>query len=161
MELQIAAIIISVAGAIISLLLAIVIALISWTYRTDRTEKNLRIQSLESTIQKMLTEWMSRPEMQGVVARVEKEFMQKHEVLTEKIDGISKGLGDVRLGLKDIQINLNSQMNSQMAHLGESLGTMVSKQIKDCSDSILSRVSEHLQRHAAGEEKPGGLRLSG
>lgn len=141
MDMQLLAIVLGVAGSVMSFLLCVILMLVSWTYRTDRTEKINRIVNLETTQQRMLVEWMSRSEMNGAMMRMEKEFVHKHETTASKVDGVAETVNALQLSMKDFQISVIQQMGE----LGRSLNETVTKKIGECSNALLERVSDQLE----------------
>jgi len=142
MEKETLIFVVSVSGAIISILVMIVIGLISWSYQRDLSEKNRRIDYLEKQVTEFKDEWMGRPETQGLVNRVEQVFVRKHEVMSETISEIVESLGNIRILIGEQQLSWTNQIHV----LGESINKTVANQIDKCSMALMERVNEQFKR---------------
>jgi hypothetical protein len=141
--------VVAVAGSIISILVMVVIGLISWAYQRDLAEKARRIEFLEKQVLGFKDDWMGRPETQGLVSRIEQEFVGKHKILNETVADIVGSVNELRVLFERQQVVWTTQLHG----LGESLNHTVATQIEKCSKALMERVSEQFKTIRADSGK--------
>lgn len=118
MDNNVTSLIISVSAFLISGMMSLLIGLIWWMWRTDREEKAKRIESLETELGHIRSDWMPRTEMQGIAQRIEREFMGRHETIGEQFHQLEVKMRD-----------MNSQLVKEL-----------SAQVRTCSNDIMNQV---------------------
>jgi hypothetical protein len=133
--------IVSAAGAVISVLVLIIVGMVAWFYQHDGSEKSRRIEFLERQVLDFKEGWMGRNETQGLVGRIEQEFVGKHENLSENVAGIVGSVSELRVLFEHQQLVWTTQLHD----LGKELNKTVAEQIGICSKALMDRVKEQFE----------------